>query len=140
MRFGALKLTAVILIMLLAGGIAPIIDRGFLASGEALKYAPDEFIVKFKTAANRMEISNFNAANEVSVLTIIEEIGCQVLKLPPTKTVSGMVALYNQNADVEWAEPNYILHIAAVPNREEEQIIDCGGDAENLGDGSQIDS
>ncbi|MCH7492982.1 S8 family serine peptidase, partial [Patescibacteria group bacterium] len=40
----------------------------------------------------------------------------RVLKIPATKTVAEMVEIYTKNPLVEYAEPNFIMHTALVPN------------------------
>jgi len=102
----SLLLVAILIIVICAYGIAM----------EVVDYVPDEIIVKFKPGANRMSINNFNAAIGVSEITTNKELGYKVLKTPPKKNVPEMVALYNQNPNVEWAEPNYIYHLLVTPN------------------------
>ena len=79
------------------------------------KYVPDEIIVKFKPGVKDEVISNINSRRGASVLYTSPFAGFKRLKISKGKTVSEMVEIYSKNPNVEYAEPNYIVHALMVP-------------------------
>jgi len=79
-------------------------------------FMPDEIIVKFKPGTQKNIIQNFNQQQGAEEKYESPFARFKVLKIPPTKTVEEMVEIYSKNPNVEYAEPNYILQTAMVPN------------------------
>jgi len=79
-------------------------------------FMPDEIIVKFKPGTQKKSIQDFNQQQGAQETYESPFARFKVLKIPPTKTVAEMVEIYSKNPLVEYAEPNYIMHTAMVPN------------------------
>jgi len=95
-----------------------------------VEYAPDQIIVKFKAGTSDDTISVTNSKNKVvssekimkknpkavenEKTKILKKHGLDriyLLKLPKNSDVNKIVSKYNENPDVEYAEPNHIVHI-----------------------------
>ncbi len=89
----------------------PVVKRGAKA-----RYVPGEILVKFKTgtSASRMQVLH-NALGAVKIKEIAH-IGVHRIKLPHEMSVEGAVKYYKADPDVEYAEPNYIVRKATIPN------------------------
>jgi serine protease len=79
-------------------------------------YAPDEIVVKFKPQTGNEKIDEIISANGATVSYTSSLARFKVLKIPHGKTVEEMVAIYNRNPNVEYAEPNYVVSALMVPN------------------------
>ena len=80
------------------------------------RHVPEEVLVKFKpkaTAQNRMAAV---ASRGHSVLADLNQPGWVQLKVGAGQTVKEALAAYRNDPSVEYVQPNYIYHIAAVPN------------------------
>ena len=75
-----------------------------------------EILVKFKPGVSGAEIANINSRHGATEISTSPYAGFKRLKIPPRKTVAEMVAIYSQNPNVEYAEPNYIAHAFLTPN------------------------
>ena len=71
------------------------------------EYVPGEVIVKMKKSSN---LSSYARVSEIAGSDL------KVMKIDKGKDVLDAVAELAQNPDVEYAQPNYIYHISAVPN------------------------
>lgn len=80
------------------------------------EYAPEEIIVKFKSRVKDEKISKINSKHGTLVLSTSPLASFKRLKIPKGKTVSEMVGIYNNDPDVEYAEPNYIAYALMTPN------------------------
>lgn len=83
---------------------------------DGVEYMPGELIVKFKSGVSNKEIANINSKHGTSVFYTNPNAGFKRLHVPNGKSVYGMVEKYKNSPYVEYAEPNYIVHIDAVPN------------------------
>ena len=81
----------------------------------ATEYAPGEILVKFKPYVNVVAGSMTNYRQGTFVVSTLPS-GTQKLKIPPGETVEDMVNTYNELPNVEYAEPNYVVHAHMVPN------------------------
>lgn len=81
------------------------------------KYAPDRVLVKFRrgTPLLSKQIAHDNVGGQVERRFGIVE-GLELVSLPSTIRVHDAVRGYWQQPDVEYVEPDYILHATAVPN------------------------
>jgi len=82
------------------------------------KYVPNEILVKLKPGLSDKELDNINSKCEASVLYTSPYAGFKTLKVPKSKTVEEMVAIYSKNPNVEYAVPNYVMYASMVPNDE----------------------
>lgn len=80
------------------------------------KYVPNEILVKFKPGLSDKEVDNINSKNEAYVLYSSQYAGFKTLKVPKSKTVEEMVAIYSKNPNVEYAVPNYVMYATMLPN------------------------
>jgi len=93
-----------------------IFNKGVPLIYESTPYKEDEILVKFKPSVSSEQIEIEIASYETEIKHIIPEIKICQLKLPDGYTVEEMIQAYNENPDVEFAEPNYIVYGATVPN------------------------
>lgn len=83
----------------------------------ALAYAEDRILVQPKPGASREALARFHSAEGAQVLRTFESMGgLQLVALPAGETVPGLIAKCRQSGLVEFAEPDYIGHLAAIPN------------------------
>ena len=74
--------------------------------------------MKFKPGVSDQRITAINLRHATSVLYTSAYAGFRLISVPPDKTVPEMVALYSRDPNVEYAEPNYIVHAHWAPNDE----------------------
>jgi subtilisin family serine protease len=80
-------------------------------------YREDQILIKPKAGIGRTALNNFHLAQKSAVLRTFEHIGSlQILGVPKGETVQGLIAKYQKSGLVEFAEPDYLGHIYAVPN------------------------
>ena len=82
----------------------------------AAKYVPGEVLVKFKPKATAQIRLATVASQGHSVLANLNQPGWVHLKVGAGQTVKGALAAYQNDPSIEYVQPNYIYHIAAVPN------------------------
>jgi subtilisin family serine protease len=80
------------------------------------RYVPDEVLVKFKPRATAQIRMAAVASQGHSVLANLNQPGWMHLKLGAGHSVKEALAAYQNDTSVEYVQPNYIYHIAAVPN------------------------
>ena len=83
------------------------------------RVVPGELLVKFRASSRLSALSVLSAQDKVqvqSVHTYRTVTGLQRIKLAPGSSVQEAVAAYSAKADVEYAEPNYIVSVNSVPN------------------------
>ena len=93
-----------------------IVSKGVPLIYESTPYKEDEILVKFKPSITSEQIQIKIASYETEIKHIIPEIKIYQLKLPEGYTVEEMIQVYNENPDVEFAEPNYVAYGATIPN------------------------
>ena len=91
---------------------------------EVAEHVPGELLVRFSAG-----MSSAQAANKMNEMGVthkreIEGIGVHLVKLPPGLSVEQAVDRFSHLPGVEFAEPNYILHIAETSHAE---VIDQWG-------------
>jgi subtilisin family serine protease len=80
-------------------------------------YREDRILIKPKAGINQTALNNFHLARKGEVLRTFDGIGhLQVLRVPKGETVPSLIAQYQKSGLVEFAEPDYLGHIAATPN------------------------
>jgi hypothetical protein len=82
------------------------------------QYVRGEAIIKFHDSASKITIAAAHA--QTGGQTMKSSAGAagrvQYLKLGTDVNVEDALAKYRQNPAVEYAEPNYIYHVTAIPN------------------------
>jgi subtilisin family serine protease len=80
------------------------------------EYVPGEILVKFKDNADALAVNNLH--KKIGSFKKKEFKGIRVhrLKLPDNMSVEEAVDYYKRDPNVEYAEPNYIVHADAAPN------------------------
>lgn len=90
---------------------------GWAQSASLPGFAEDRILVQPKAATSLKAIASFHAGQRGKVLRTFDGMGrLQVVAVPPGETVPGLVAKYRNSGLVEFAEPDYLGHVAAVPN------------------------
>ena len=90
--------------------------------GEARKgnigpvYKNGEILVKFKSDVNDMQKHAAHRMLKAQVIKRAKLEGVERIKLPDDVSVEVAVRLYKENPDVEYAEPNYLVRAAAIPD------------------------
>ncbi len=86
------------------------------ARSRALRYAPGQVMVKFKPSLSAALLDATSRAYGLERLDRIPVLDVYKFRVPDQVTVEEMVAALKENPDIEYAEPNYVAHIAATPN------------------------
>ncbi len=81
-----------------------------------LVYKKGEILVKFKPSVNDMQKHAAHRMLGAQVIKKVKLEGVERIKLPDSVSVEEAVRLYKENADVEYAEPNYLVRAAAIPD------------------------
>ena len=79
-------------------------------------YVSNQIIVKFKEEISDDVISRINSKYGTFVKSVIFNSKLVSLEIPAGKSVFDMLQIYNNDPNVEYAEPNYYAHAAFVPN------------------------
>lgn len=85
-------------------------------SGIKTGYVSGEIIVKFRELTDTVKISALHKASGAIRLREIRNIGVHQLKVPAHMSVEQLISQYRADPDVEYAEPNYIIKKAALPD------------------------
>ena len=88
----------------------------FAANSYPNNYLPDEIIVKFKPSVPNHAIDRINSKHGTHAFYTSPFAGFKRIKIPAGKSIEEMVIIYSKNPNVEYAEPNYIVHATFVPN------------------------
>ncbi|MBW2059416.1 MAG: S8 family serine peptidase, partial [Deltaproteobacteria bacterium] len=108
-----------ILLFLIVSLVPKPLTNAAIAAGDSLhriEYKPGEILVKFRRTVSPTRRRNFHVLANSHLLAEIPLIGVQRIRIPEGMSVEQAVALYMQNPDVEYAEPNYRVHALATPN------------------------
>jgi len=71
----------------------------------------EKVLVKFKAGVTREEIDGICKAYGLSPMERIGSTGVYRFKIPSTRRVKDMADALNENPQIEYAEPNYIVRI-----------------------------
>jgi subtilisin family serine protease len=83
----------------------------------APEYRPDQILIQPKKTVSSAALANFHAAHQTQVAKAFANLGrMQVLRVPSNETAESLIAKYQHSGLVEFAEPDYLVHAAAVPN------------------------
>jgi subtilisin family serine protease len=81
------------------------------------EYVPGELLVKYKPSVRTAAEKHYRDTFGVAVVKTFNFIGVQHVKLPEGMDVEKALAIYAEDPDVEYAEPNFIVHAeATIPN------------------------
>jgi len=92
------------------------VDDRLVFRARAGRYAPRQVMVKFKPSLREPLLGATSRAYGLEKLDRIPVLEIYKFRVPESLTVEEMVQALKRNPDVEYAEPNYIAHIAATPN------------------------
>jgi subtilisin family serine protease len=79
------------------------------------EFVPGEVLIKFKERTTQAEMKALHSNLRAQEIKRIERIGVRRIKLPSDISVKEAVAHYKMDPNVKYAEPNYIIHFAAMP-------------------------
>ena len=79
-------------------------------------FVPGEVLVRFKKGTTRAKIRALHSNLRAREFKRIERIRVRRIKFPLDISVKDAVAHYKLDPNVEYAEPNYILHFTAMPD------------------------
>ena len=79
-------------------------------------YVPGELLVKYKAHVRAATAEFYQTNFSIMTIKVFDPIGVHHVKLPEGMTVEAALAIYQDDPNVEYAEPNYYYHINAVPN------------------------
>jgi subtilisin family serine protease len=99
------------LIVLMFGSTSTI-----LAQSSSKNHVEGELLVKFKNGAVSPEAIAANEKVGATILKDFSELGWQQVKLPAKMTIEEALAQYRNSPEVEYAQPNFIYKLAALPN------------------------
>ncbi|MBN2246443.1 MAG: peptidase S8 [Candidatus Aminicenantes bacterium] len=80
------------------------------------QFAPDRILVKFKPVISEQAITAAVQLTNSQILKKINRSNIFLIRIPPESSVGEMVFIYQQNPDVEFAEPDYRTRITTTPN------------------------
>ncbi len=82
------------------------------------EFAPGELLIRFRPGVGLQRVEQILGERGALRIRAIEVLDVHVLQLPPGLSVEKAVQVFSHMPEVEFAEPNYILH-AVAPMREE---------------------
>ena len=83
-------------------------------SSRGMQYVSDQVLVKFKSSVTEEMREAAIASYQSTTLKRISSINVYQLQVPEDVSVEEMIYLFEQNPDVEYAEPNYFRRLAQV--------------------------
>ena len=84
--------------------------------GSARQFAPGEIIVGLERQASQADLRDLNRETGAAIEEDLPRSDVNVIDLPRDLTVNEAVRAYENSPDVAYAEPNFKLQPAAVPN------------------------
>jgi len=92
------------------------LNKGLPLHKKSQKYAEDQILVKFKPSVKSQSIKTYLAIYNSKLLKKIPVGNIYQVQIPEGTTVKEMVYTMSQNANVEYAGPNFIAHITVTPD------------------------
>jgi len=86
------------------------------AGAAASQYVPGEVLVKFKPTAGTQERMAAMAARGHSVVASLNRPAWAQVKFGAGQTMETALTAYRNDPNVEYVQPNYLYHAAAIPN------------------------
>jgi len=91
--------------------------QAVLAEAGKGKFKEGELLVRFKDGTSQATIVNVHKAVGATVIKSFSNVAnLQLVKLPAGFAVQDTIGIYMADANVQYAEPNYIYSLSAVPN------------------------
>lgn len=84
--------------------------------GDGAVYKSGEVLVKFRQRVDDRQKDVAHGAIGAQVIKKIKSAGLERISLPAHLSVEEAVRRYRENPDVEYAEPNYLVKAAVIPN------------------------
>src|SRR5512134_584459 len=82
---------------------------------ELAEHVPGEMLIRFSPGMNSSQADSRMNEMGVTHKRDIPGIGVQLVTLPPGLSVEQAIDRFSRLPGVEFAEPNYVLHIAELP-------------------------
>jgi subtilisin family serine protease len=80
-------------------------------------YRQDRILLKPKPGVSETELSRFHSEQGTELLSTFDSIGgIQVVRVQPGENIQALITRYTDSGLVEFAEPDYLIHAAAIPN------------------------
>jgi subtilisin family serine protease len=111
------------LILVYAGAAAQQVDQVAGSTAPSATFAPGELLVRFQPSVAARRVDQILTERDVARSRRIRALDVDVLQLPPGLSVERAVEVFSHLPEVEFAEPNYILHVLAPP----QEIVDQWG-------------
>lgn len=80
------------------------------------EYVPGELLVKFKERTLRAKMQALHSTLQAQEIRQIVPLRVRRIKLPSDISVEEAITHYETDPNVEYAEPNYIIHFMKMPN------------------------
>src|SRR3954464_1919615 len=115
------RIAAVIVTRLEIPGLVCLICTSTVASQTFPQLAPspfreDRILIQPKPGANAAAVAAFHRQEQTELLHTLGVRQIQVLKLSKGATARAVIQKYQQSGLVEYAEPDYRVHLAGTPN------------------------
>jgi len=104
------------LVVALVSALLLIMSLATVAYAEDVAYVPSEILIGVKKGIAPDAIQAINAQVGAEMLYEYRIINAYHLRLPQGIDVGRAIAFYNRQPEVEYAEPNYIVHADVIPN------------------------
>jgi subtilisin family serine protease len=101
---------------LLAPGLCALFVLALAAPAAAQDAAPGELIVRFRASADAADRAQTLAHRRATVGRSLELRGLTLVRLQPGDSLTAAAAALERDADVLYAEPNYVHRIQLTPN------------------------
>lgn len=82
----------------------------------SVEYVPGEILVKYKEAEKAEAVTALAEKLGTQVVETIPRLNLQRCRIVTEMTMDSVLAAYRADPNVEYAEPNYILHALEIPN------------------------
>lgn len=79
-------------------------------------YASGEILVKYKPSLREAATEHYQTKWGITTIRSFHIIGVEHVRLPGEMTVAQAVELFQNDPNVEYAEPNYYYHLDIIPN------------------------
>ena len=79
-------------------------------------YAADRLLVKFSPDASSAHVQALNARHGAREEDRVDRLGVRVLSFPKGSSAEALARTYARDPNVEFAEPDYVVHASKVPN------------------------
>ena len=80
------------------------------------EFVPDEVIVKFRSSLKTFSTDSIHSRVGTRRLRNISKANAQLVKIESGATVEETIALYSEDPNVDFAQPNFIYRASLIPN------------------------